>query len=113
MPELTHEDRRTALNCANALEFIASGIPNAFVRKRINRAVREIRMRYRFTTAEKQDWIVKILNDLGGASIADLVEKTGWHRNEIFDMTRELENEKRIEARKVSPAGRGRGRPAV
>jgi predicted ArsR family transcriptional regulator len=113
MPELTIEDRRTALNFASALEFMAAGIPNAFVRKGAHRLVRQIRMRYRFTTAEKKDYIVKVTRDIGGASIADLVEKTGWHRDEILDMAKQLEDEKRIEARKVSPAGRGRGRPAV
>lgn len=113
MPELTPEDRRTALNFASALEFMAGGIPNAFVRKGAHRLVHQIRMRYRFTVEQKQDWIVKIITDLGGASVADLVEKTGWHRNEIVEMSKQLEDEKRIESRKVSPPGRKGGRPAV
>jgi hypothetical protein len=113
MPELTPEDRRTALNFASALEFMAAGIPNAFVRKGAHRLVHQIRMRYRFSAAEKKDYIVKLVTDLGGASVADLVEKTGWHRDEIFNLSKELEDEKRIRFERVSPAGKGRGRPAI
>lgn len=113
MPELTPEDRRTALNFASALEFMAAGIPNAFVRKGANRLIHQIRMRYRFTAAEKKEYIIKTIRELGGASVADLVNHTGWHRDSIFDLAKELEQEKLIEARKVSPAGSKGGRPAV
>lgn len=113
MPELTPEDRRTALNFASALEFMAAGIPNAFVRKGANRLIHQIRVRYRFSPAEKKDYILKLVRELGGASAADLVDRTGWHRDEVYGIARELEKEKRVRFERVSPAGPKGGRPAV
>jgi hypothetical protein len=118
MPELTPEDRRTALNFASALEFMAAGIPNDFVRKGAHRLIRQIRMRYRFSIVQKKDYIVKIVrvtNGGGGVSIADLIKATGWHKDEIYDLVKEIENETppRLELRKIPPAGMKGGRPAL
>lgn len=113
MPELTPEDRRTALNFANALEFMAAGIHNDFVRKNTRRLVRQIRGRYGFSHTDKKEWIVKIVRDLGGASATDLVLKTGWSRPEIVGITRELRDERQLRVERVAPAGGGRGRHAV
>ncbi len=113
MPELTIEDRRTALNFATALEFMAAGIPNAFVRRGAHRLVNQIRMRYRFTPAEKKDYIVKIAKDRGGVSIADLVRITEYTQPETFRLVKELESEGRVEFRGWRPPGEKGGRPAA
>lgn len=113
MAEITPEDRRTALNFASALEFMASGISNDFVRKGARRLIHQIRIRYRLSVAEKKDYIVKLIGDRGGLSAADLVRATGWHRDEIFAMVRELEVEKRVKLERVPPAGDKGGRPYI
>jgi hypothetical protein len=110
MPELTHKDRRTALNFASALEFMAEGLTNPFDRKAANRLIHQIRMRYRFSSAEKKEIIIASLQQ-GCSSINEIVEETGFPEEVVYVLVRELADEKppRLRFERVSsPNGRGR-----
>lgn len=119
MPDLTSEDRRKGLDFANKLAMLAAEeAPDVRVEKIAQRAVNQIRQIYGYSPRLKMAELirlVKVTNGGGGVTHAELIQVTGWHKDEVYDLVKQLETEQpaRIEVRAIRPAGRGPGRPSV
>jgi hypothetical protein len=119
MPELTSEERRKGLEFANELTLLAAErAPNVRLEKIVQRIAQQIRQICGFSPALKMAEIVrlaKVTNGGGGISHAELIELTGWHKDEIYELVKELEKESlpRIRVEGIKPAGSKGGRPAV
>lgn len=111
------EKRRLGLDFANKLSMLAAEAPDVFTEHAVHELAKMIRKRFTYSKDLRKREIVTHLrryDERGGMSIADLIEGTGYHKDVIYDLTKELESEGHVELRSV-PSSRddGRGRPAV
>jgi hypothetical protein len=115
MPELSTEIRREGLAFAEKLTLLAVEAPDVTLERAVHSLAQKIRRRYGFSAELKKAEIVRIVRLKGGASIKDIVAETGWHKDEVYSIVREMENEQppRVECRTVHPAGGYGGRPRI
>lgn len=101
-------DKRNALQIAEQLSAIARGVELAGVKRRIYAAAQGIRREYGFTQQEKQRVVFDKLM-IGAVTIRDLIDETGFTRNDIEQILQQLEKNRRI--RFLSFSGGSPGRP--
>lgn len=110
------EKRRLGLGFADRLSMLAADAPDVATEHAVHELARTIRKRFTYSRDLRKKEIVTHLrraDGRGGMSVAELVEGTGYHKDVIYDLTKELETEGLVELR-PTPSTRddGRGRPA-
>jgi lipase chaperone LimK len=111
--ELTIRQRRRGLEFADRIAGLALEAPDDRTKQIIYSARNAIQKLYGFTREQKKAELVRLI-DLGAANITDLIQESGFSKNDVYELTRELATEKRIrEAVMMSIGGNGVGRPTV
>jgi hypothetical protein len=108
---LTLSDRRRALEYAAKLAALALEAPDERTKKIVYAARNSIQKLYGCGRDEKKVEILRLIT-LGAAQINDLIQESGFHRDDIYDLTKELTAEKRIRETIMKLTG-GNGRPVV
>lgn len=110
MAVLRHEDRLAIFEFAEKLSQLAADAPNLSCKRVAHKLAQRIRVFYGYTpNRRKAEIFARVCN--GAASIPELIEETGFHKDEVYQLTRELADEGRIKFVKI--ASSGRGRPAI
>lgn len=111
------EKRRLGLEFANKLSMLAAEAPDVFSELAVHELAKTIRKRFTYSKdlrkKEIMTWL-KRRSEHGGMSTTELTEETGYHKDVIYELTKELESEGLVELRPVqSSRDDGRGRPAI
>jgi hypothetical protein len=111
------EKRRLGLEFANRLdELAADAAPDAKTEHDVHELARLIRKRFTYSKELRKREILTHLkrhDDHGGMSIAELIEKSGYQKDMVYELVRDLEADGKVELRKFDPPGSKGGRPAV
>ncbi|MEO8647768.1 MAG: hypothetical protein ABI539_01240 [Acidobacteriota bacterium] len=107
MSELTNRQRRKGLDYASEVAEIAAKSPDTHTRRELYSVVKSIRHRYGYTRQQKKDVILRCIG-LGASTIGDMVNETKFSRDDVHELTRELESEKQIVSYQLRATGNGR-----
>lgn len=97
---------------AELAEFAARQNMPEDAKKEIYKTVHVLRKRYGFTNEFKREEILRLIG-IGASAVSDLINETGFDRNDIYTITRDLESEGIIVLRPIPPANGGAGRPMM
>lgn len=107
MAEPSLKEKRRGLEFANQLAELASTAPDGFSKRRIYRAVSDMRQHYGFSDDEKRRYIALYL-DAGCSNIGDLCRETGWHKAQISEIIRGMESDGHVRITPLSISTGGR-----
>lgn len=107
---LTNEKRRAGLEFSSRVAALASAAPDISTRRMLNKVVHSIRKRYGYSDTEKEFEILKCIQ-LGAATIGELIDETGFHKDEVYAITKRLEAMSKIRFERLRIARTGR--PAI
>ena len=107
MAEYTAERRREGLGFAEKLAQFAYAAPDADSKREIFTAVNSIRKRYGLSRAEKISIVFEHIQ-LGASTIADLVSETKLDKNDIYQITKDLELDRKVVFRNINAGEKGR-----
>jgi hypothetical protein len=108
---LTLEERRRALEYAGRLATLALEAPDERTKKIVYTARNSIQKLYGCSREEKKSEILRLIS-LGAAQISDLIQESGFHRDDVYELTQELATEKMVREQRIRITG-GNGRPSV
>lgn len=114
MPEIDSEKRKAGLAFADRLSEIAVEAPDLLSEKSVHDLAGTIRKRFTYSRELRKREILTQVRKRGsdvGCSVGELAGITGYNKDLVYDLSRELTSEGLIECRKIPPAGRGPGRP--
>ena len=105
--------RLRILKTAAELADIAArpGTPDD-VKTEIYKTVQALRKRYGFTDDVKREEMLRLMS-LGASSIRDIINETGFDRDDVYKIIEDLETEGSIVRRFIPPASGGAGRPMM
>jgi len=86
---LTLSDRRRALEYAARLATLALEAPDERTKKIVYAARNSIQKLYGCGPQEKRAEVLRLIN-LGASQISDLILESGFHRDDIYEITKEL-----------------------
>lgn len=104
---LTNKLRRAGLDFSNRVVALAAESPDISTRRMLNKVAHSVRKRYGYSDAEKESEILKCIRD-GAATVSDLVDETGFPRQEISVIKRRLEDQGKVRVQKISVLKNGR-----
>lgn len=104
---LTNEKRRAGLEFSSRVAALASAAPDISTRRMLNKVVHSIRKRYGYSDTEKEFEILKCIRN-GAATIRDLMEETGFPRQEVEHYRRRLTDQGMVRNEKISLSRTGR-----
>lgn len=110
------EKRRLGLDFANKLSMLAADSPDVFTELAVHDLAKQIRKRFTYSKDLRKREILTLIKrqaELGGMSIAEMIDATGYKKDMVYETVEELEAERRVELRKFDPPGSKGGRPAV
>lgn len=112
MAEITEEQRLAELDFANRLTLFAASAPSVATEREVVVLARSLSKRYSFSPRLKK---LALLNRLltQPMSAGELIEDTGYRKDDVYGLLAELEAERKVRLEKVPPAGTGPGRPRV
>jgi hypothetical protein len=108
---LSLDDRRRALEFAGRLATLALEAPDERTKKIVYTARNQIQKLYGLGREEKKIEILRLIT-LGAAQISDLILESGFHRDDVYEITAELVGEKAVREMRMRQTG-GNGRPSV
>lgn len=107
--QITLRLRRRMLEVAAELAEVAARSPDD-AKKEIYKTIQTLRKRYGFSNDVKRAEILRLIT-LGASAVGDLINETGFDRDDIYTITNELETEGLIVLRSIPPTGDRGGRP--
>ncbi len=107
MAEMTAKRRRYGRETAERIAAMAAESSDAFVKKELYRAANSIRKHFAYTEAEKEAEVLRLIG-IGACSANDLIRETGFPQQDIWDITKKLEEAKLIELQRLRLADTGR-----
>jgi predicted Rossmann fold nucleotide-binding protein DprA/Smf involved in DNA uptake len=112
MAEITEEQRMVELEFANLLTLFAAKAPSASTEREVVVLARSLSKRFSFSPRLKK---LALLNRLLAQpmSAGELIEETGYRREDVYALLNELESESKIKLEKIPPAGPQGGRPRI
>lgn len=114
--EVDRETRRAAMAFADMLQMLAAAAaPDVWAEKKTYALANTIRKQFTWSPELRKREILHLLGKqpAGGLSVAEIVEITGIKKTTVYNLTRELQAEGRIELRKFPPPGGMGGRPMI
>lgn len=99
--------RRRVLEFAERVALLASEAPNDDAKKEVFAARMRLVKRYGFSQEEKRRLILHTIG-LGAATHADLIRETGFDKDDVYRIVKELESEEAVECKLISLSGSGR-----
>lgn len=105
--ELTPKQRRRGLDFAERMALLAAEAPDAETKSVAYKAVNEIRRKYGFSNEVKKKMILAHIRN-GASKIDDLIRETSFARDDIYEITRDLEQSSLVRFDKIQLTGGGR-----
>jgi predicted Rossmann fold nucleotide-binding protein DprA/Smf involved in DNA uptake len=107
MAGIEHDQRLAGFRFAEKLDLLAAEAPDVLTEKAVHQVAQRIRNRYAYTPRLRKAEIFARIRR-GAASIAELVDETGFHKDEVYELTKELEAEGQVRFDRAPAIGRGR-----
>jgi hypothetical protein len=114
MPSTSHlslKDRRRRLEYAARVSALAMEAPDVETKKIVYTACRIIEKRFGFSRDEKKTLLLKLI-EVGAASIAELINESRFHRDDVYTLVSELLAENKIREQWLNSTG-GNGRSSA
>lgn len=114
MSTFTDDERRKALNLANQVQDLAMDAPDEFAERVLHSAAHRLRRRYGYSrNLKKSEILRRVRKEPLGVTIVDLKNELGFHKDDVYELVRELEKELKVQCRKSAPGGSKGGRPTL
>ncbi len=106
MPELTPDERRRGLDEAKMLLQLASS-STEFTARLLRKVANRCQKYFGLSSDQKKQALVIFLAEVE-VTVPEIAKTTGWPRQEVYDLVKELVEEEQIVVKQYRPSGRGR-----
>jgi hypothetical protein len=110
---MTEKQHDEGLEFAKQLRILARRrAPDRWAEAQVHQLVNRFEVRYGYSWPHKKAMVVKLLrsDEIGSVEAVDVIDRYGWHKDDVYNLLREMAVEGTLEEFKV-PRGDKGGRP--